>query len=112
MYLTIFVDDIIIACVYLDYVLDIKAKFCSLFDMTDMGALEHFLNVRVTRSRESIRLNQSVYTSKVLEKFAMFPRSCPVDRIARVEQELSDADQTYVDNFPYGACWVLSYTCL
>ena len=98
---------------------EVKAKFCSQFDMTDMGALEHFLNVRVTRSRKYIQLNQSVYTSKVLEKFVTFlgpthkVRKSPlpsdaVERIGRVEQELSDADQTYVDNFPYiGACWVL-----
>ena len=112
MYLTIYVDDIIIACVNLDYVREMKAKFCSQFDMTDMDALEHFLNVRVTRSRHYIQLDQSVYTSKVLEKFVTFlgpthrvrkspPPSDAVDRIARVEQELSDADQTYVGNFPY-----------
>ena len=43
----------------------------------------------------------------MLEKFARFlVRKSPltsdsVDRIARVEHELSDADQTYVDNIPY-----------
>ena len=53
-----------------------------------------------------------MYTSKVLEKFVTFlgpdhkVRKSPlpsdaVDWIARVEKELSDADQTYVDNFPY-----------
>ena len=62
MYLTIYVGDIIIAYVNLDYVLEMKAKFCSQFDMTDLGALEHFLNVRVTRSREYIQLDQSLYT--------------------------------------------------
>ena len=55
---------------------------------------------------------QSVYTLKVLEKFVTFlgpthkVRKSPlpsdaVGRIARVEQEVSDVDQTYVDNFPY-----------
>ena len=48
MYLMICVDDTIIAsCVNLEYVLEMKTKFCSQFDMTDMGSLEHFLNVRV-----------------------------------------------------------------
>ena len=42
MCLTIYVDDIIIACMNLDYVLEIKVKFCSQFGMTDIGALEHF----------------------------------------------------------------------
>ena len=50
MYLTLYVDDIIIACDNLAYVLEVKIMFCKNFDMTDMGALEHFLNVRVTRT--------------------------------------------------------------
>ena len=54
MHLMIYVDDIIIARVNLEYVLPMKAKFCSQFDMTDMDALDHFLNVRETRSRECI----------------------------------------------------------
>ena len=44
MYLTIYVDDIIIACKNLAYVLEVKVICCKNFDMTDMGALEHFLN--------------------------------------------------------------------
>ena len=37
-----------------------------------MGALEYFLNVRVTRTRRFIQLDQSVYTQKLLDKFADF----------------------------------------
>ena len=70
------------------------------------------MNVRVTRSREYIQLDQRVYTSKVLEKFATFlgpahkVRKSPLPSdavylIARLKQELSNVDQTYVDNFPY-----------
>ena len=42
------------------------------FDMSDMGELEHFLNVRVTRTAGSIKLNQVVYTQKVLDKYSDF----------------------------------------
>ena len=77
-----------------------------------MGALEHFLNVRVTRTRRFIQLDQSVYTQKVLDKFADFlgppqkTKKSPLpsdasERIARVEGELSDDDRVYLDNFPY-----------
>ena len=59
MYLTIKVDDIM-ACANLAYVLEMKMMFCKNFDMTDMGALEHFLNVRMTRTRRCIQLDQSV----------------------------------------------------
>ena len=77
-----------------------------------MGALEHFLNVRVTRTRRFIELGQSVYTQKVLDKFANFlgplqkTRKSPLpsdasERIARVEGELSEDDRVYSDDFPY-----------
>ena len=80
-------------------------KFCKNFDMTDMGALEHFLNVRVTRTRRFIQLYQSVCTQKLLDKFADFlgpqkTRKSPLpsdasERIAPAEGDLSDDD-----NFP------------
>ena len=89
-----------------------KAKFCSQFDMTDMGALEHFLNVYVTRSRKCIQLDQCVYTAKVLEMFATllgaltkfggshYPGMLWIG-LQEWELELSDPEQIYVDNFPY-----------
>ena len=43
MYLTIYVDDIVIARDNLAYVLEVKMMFCKNVDMTDMGALGHFL---------------------------------------------------------------------
>ena len=44
MMLTIYVDGIIIACADLNYVKEVKSKFCDHFDMTDnMGEMEHFL---------------------------------------------------------------------
>ena len=43
MLLTIYVDDIIIACADLNYVKEVKSRFCDHFDMTDMGEMEHFL---------------------------------------------------------------------
>jgi hypothetical protein len=112
MLLTIYVDDIIIACANLEYVKEIKDKFCKEFDMTDMGQLEHFLNVRVTRSSEYIKLDQSVYTEKVLDKFADFlgpPHKTkkyplPSDAAAMLgcpDAGLTEDDQLYLDNFPY-----------
>ena len=55
-YLTICVDDIIIACANLIYMNDIKRKFCEKFDMANTGELEFFLNVRVTRTKKFIQL--------------------------------------------------------
>ena len=80
--------------------------------MTDMGALEHFLNVCVTRSRSYIQLDQSVYTQKVLDTFSAHlgtenkirKRPLPsdtMDRIAKEPKECSEEDQWHVDNFPH-----------
>ena len=57
MYSTIYVDDIIIACTNVDSVREIKTRFCSTFDMSDMGELVHFLNVRVTRTSSFLQLD-------------------------------------------------------
>jgi hypothetical protein len=112
MLLTIYVDDIIIACANIDHVKEVKKQFCTKFDMTDMGELEHFLNVRVTRTRGTLKLDQSVYTQKVLDKFADFlgPRgktkyyplpADAADQLAQQDSDLTVEQQQYLDNFPY-----------
>ena len=93
---------------------DIKRKFGEKFNMTDMGDLEFFLNVRVTRTKRFILLDPSVYINKVLDKFVDFfgspheTRKCPlpsnaVDRIARDQGELIAQEQMYLDNLQFGA---------
>jgi hypothetical protein len=116
MYLMIYVDDILIASSNLDHIKEIKELFCNKFDMTDMGELEHFLNVRVTRTKDYMQMDQTVYTEKVLEKNAAFlgpadkTKKNPLpadasDRIAKGARDaaegVSEEDQAYLDNFPY-----------
>ena len=114
-YLTIYVDDILIASTNLDSILEIKAIFCEKFDMTDMGELEHFLNVRVTRTKDYLQMDQKVYTEKVLEQHAdhLGPaektrkQPLPTNAMDQIGQEareklpVSDEDQAFLDNFPY-----------
>ena len=38
--------------------------------MTDIGELESFLYVRVTSTKKFVKLDLSMYTHKVLDKFA------------------------------------------
>ena len=112
--LTIYVDDIIIACANPEYVQEIKAKFCAEYDMTDLGELEHFLNVRVTRSSKEMTMDQAVYTAKVLKTFEKFmgrtsktrKSPLPADAMEQLAQALlepvTDEDAlAYVENFPY-----------
>ena len=109
----IYFDDIIVACSEIAYICEIEQKLRDRCDMTDMGALEHFLNVRVTRSCSYVQLDQSVYSQKVFDTFSAHigtenkTRKCPLpsdtmDRIAKEPKEGSEEDQRYVNNnFPY-----------
>jgi hypothetical protein len=116
MYLMIYVDDILISSSNLEHICEIKQLFCDKFEMTDMGELEHFLNVRVTRTKDYIQMDQTVYTEKVLEKNAAFlgpsdktkKNPLPADAMDRIAKGKSDEaegvsteDQAYLDNFPY-----------
>ena len=57
----IYVDNIIIAYSEIAHVCEINQKLRDIYiyryDMTDMGALKHSLNVRVTRSSSYIQLD-------------------------------------------------------
>jgi hypothetical protein len=88
----------------MDHVKEVKKQFCTKFDMTDMGELEQFLNVRVTRTRGTLKLDQSVYTQKVFDKFADFLGPCgktkyyplpadATDQLAQKESELTEEQQ-------------------
>jgi hypothetical protein len=115
MYLTIYVDDILILSSNLTHINEVKEMFCNRFDMTDLGELEHFLNVRVLRTKKFIRMDQSVYIEKVLAKHAAhlgtssktkrtpLPEAAMdlIGQEARDSTPISSDDQAFLDNFPY-----------
>lgn len=124
-FLTIYVDDIIIACANLTYLKEIKVMFCAEYDMQDMGEMEHYLNVRVTRTKTSLMQDQTVYVLKIMEKFANFlgsltkTRKYPLpanaaDMLARSKTEkLSAKEEEYVENFPFRSMLgALLYLCM
>jgi len=82
-YLTIYVDDIVIACADLTILTEIKKRFCERFDMSDMGELEHFLNVRVTRIKNYIQLDQSTYAEKICSIPWTFKQSSQISTTCR-----------------------------
>jgi hypothetical protein len=115
MYLMIYVDDILIACSNIDYIIEIKKKFCSKFDMSDMGILEHFLNIRVVRTTNYLQMDQSVYIQKVLDKHVDYlgdPKKTrknpmPHDAMKKIKEEMDEEnpvgeeDKIFIENFPY-----------
>jgi hypothetical protein len=55
----VYVDDILIAHQDLSYIVAIKDMFCNTFDMTDMGEMNHFLNIKITRTTDYLRMDQN-----------------------------------------------------
>ena len=63
----IYVDDIIIVCSELAHICKITQKLRDRCNMSDMGTLEHFLNVSITSTSSYIQLDRSVCSQKVLD---------------------------------------------
>ena len=61
--LSLYVDDIIIAGSNLEGIQNLEKKFTKTFDIKDLGELNHYLGVKITRSFESIKIDQSTYCS-------------------------------------------------
>ena len=106
----VYVDDILIAHHDLSFICSIKESFCSTFDMTDMGEMKYFLNIKITRTANSLLMDQTTYAKKILAKFTDYlgikkPKKYPfpddaMDQLASTPV-LTAAQQLFVDNFPY-----------
>ena len=73
MYLILYVDDILVAGLDLDEVERIKRQFTGHYEMKDLGELNYYLGMKITRSEESsswINLDQSGYVREILEKYS------------------------------------------
>jgi hypothetical protein len=110
MLILIYVDDILLVCRNLDFLKEIKDRFCDKFEMSDLSELRHFLNVRVTRTRQYLHLDQSVYLGKIIEKHAHYvgqkKRKSPLPsdvlkQLAEEQTDLNPEEQEFLDNFPY-----------
>jgi hypothetical protein len=53
----VYVDDILIANEDEGYISKIKKGVCAEDDMTDMGELDNFLNVKITKTCEKISIS-------------------------------------------------------
>ena len=71
MYLiSLYVDDILVVGSDLDEVERIKQQFTEHYDMKDLGELNYYLGMKITRSEEYvyIKLDQSGCVREILEK--------------------------------------------
>ena len=67
--ISLYVDDILIAGSNLAEIEKIKKIFTARYEMKDLGDLEFYLGVRVTRTADYIAVDQERYTLDVLKKY-------------------------------------------
>ena len=48
---------------------DLKKSFTSRYEMKDLGEINHYLGMRVTRSSQSIKIDQETYADDILRHF-------------------------------------------
>ena len=113
MYLiSLYVDDILVAGSDLDEVERIKRQFTEHYEMKDLGELNYYLGMKITRSEEYIKLDQSGYVREILEKYSHLLRgkegktvNTPMERDLKLRKSelrtMSKDQQAYVAEFPY-----------
>ncbi|GJX39533.1 ribonuclease H-like domain-containing protein [Tanacetum coccineum] len=81
-YILIYVDDIILMASSTNLVQRITSSLHKEFDMTDLGALNYFLGISVTRDSRGMFLSQKKYALELLDRAHMAncnPTRTPVD---------------------------------
>ena len=88
--LSLYVDDILLACNDMEMIIATKGWLSSNFKMKDMGEADYILGVKILRDRSKklLGLSQQTYIEKVLERFQM--HNCkPIDTPVAKNESLS-----------------------
>jgi len=113
MYLiSLYVDDILIAGTNLEEVKRIKQQFTNHFEMKDMGELNYYLGMKITRTNDFIKLDQAGYVREILEKYNHLLRgleekkvNTPMERELKLRKNesksMTPSQREYVSKFPY-----------
>jgi hypothetical protein len=73
LYLTVWVDDLLLFCKDVDTIIKVKGMLSSEFQMSDLGEVSYILGVDITRNMETgtLALSQQSYIQQCLQKFSM-----------------------------------------
>ena len=110
--LSLYVDDIIIAGTKLENVEILKLKFTEVFDIKDLGEINHYLGMKITRSQGGIKIDQTTYANDVVKRFERYLTSnldkkynTPMEREFKITKndfnEMTEAQRKYAGKFPY-----------
>jgi hypothetical protein len=98
--ITVYVDDLVLMTDTDEEMRNLKAVLSSGFKMVDQGPIHHLLGIQFERTENSLRMNQELYVSKMLERFRMndaHPVTTPSDPnvVLQKEDGSKPVDQTY-----------------
>lgn len=80
--MVVWVDDMMVAACSIRTLTSTKKILCNRFRMKDLGKLHNFLGIEFVHEVDCIRMNQSKFLCKILEKYGMAnskPRSTPYE---------------------------------
>ena len=100
--ISVYVDDIIVACKNLEDLENIKLDLSSKFELKDLGSLSYFLGIKVVQQDNNISLNQASYVESLLNRFDFSnckPVATPADVNSHLEKATDDCD--LVDSTKY-----------
>jgi len=90
---------------------EIKTAFSSYFQMKDLGELQTYLGMRITRTEDALVVDQSQYARDVINRFARllnpktdkFPKAVPFYRDMKLTktERMSKGQVKYAKNFPF-----------
>ena len=110
--ISLYVDDILIAGSDPSKIAQIKSEFTSRYEMKDLGELNYYLGMKVTRTAEYIQLDQHRYTLDILEKYNHLLKeftnknyATPMEKDLKLRKSeadsMSEQHKDYVERFPY-----------
>ena len=110
--ISLYVDDILIAGSDPSKIAEIKAEFTKRCEMKDLGELNYYLGMKVTRTDDYIQLDQHRYTLDILAKYDYLLQghenktfTTPMERDLKLRKfesdKMSDQHADYVARFPY-----------
>ncbi|WVZ72845.1 hypothetical protein U9M48_021244 [Paspalum notatum var. saurae] len=112
-YLLLYVDDIVLTASSPGFLRQLIVSLQQSFPMKDLGPLQHFLGIAVTRSSSGMLLSQRQYTLEILERAGMTNcKSCatPVDTQSKLPSSGDPvADSTFFRSL-VGALQYLTFT--
>jgi hypothetical protein len=86
----VYVDDLIITGTIEETIIAFKAKMKELFQMSDLGLLSYYLNIEVKQDAYGIRLCQSAYVGKILERCRLNscnPCASPMENLFKLSKQ-------------------------